>query len=148
MSRFSGMDTFDQPRALALVMCDRIIVDAETQKRSLIDIFDAVTIRQLGHGLPRLSIFISLAKGSEDANEIFVGLFSPSGVAVVKGGIKIDDWGTGQADFGIVLPGIIFAEEGDYDLRVFVAEHVLSQRRLVVRTAPPPPEEQVDSPTP
>ena len=47
MSRFAGMELTEHPRVTALVMCDRIIVEEGTQKKSLIDLFTAVRPLQL-----------------------------------------------------------------------------------------------------
>ena len=65
MSRFSGLQVSDHPRATALIICDRIIIDASTQKRSLIDIFDTVVVPSFPATLPKLCIYIDEARRGE-----------------------------------------------------------------------------------
>lgn len=94
-----------------------------------------------------MSIYVSMLRGTADTSHVGLGLFSPSGEAIIGSTMTVSDWGMGQADFPMELQGIKFDEAGVYDLRLFVADYVLAQRKLVVQTAPPPPPEQVDSPT-
>lgn len=149
MSRFSGIGASEHPRAMALLTCDRIIVEANTGKKSLIDIFDNLMFPQLPMGLLRMSVFISLVRGESDTRHFSLGLFAPSGQALVGSTMEIAEWGTaGQADFVLEFNGVPFTEEGVYDLRLFVAEHVLAQRPIAVQKRPEPPAEPADSPTP
>ena len=148
MSRFGGIGVSEHPTCIVLVMCDRIILDQQTQKRSLIDIFDTVYVKQLPGALYRMSIFVSLLRGTAEQSEVHLGLFSPSGVAVIAGTLNITDWGQGQMDSALSFEGVKLEEVGTYDLRVFVADSVLAQRRLVVQMPPEPPEAEAEFPTP
>jgi hypothetical protein len=151
MSRFDALNVSDNPRGIALVTCDRILIDQVTKNKSLIDIFDTLTFPQLPAGLFRLSIYAAVARGTSDTAHLCLGLFAPSGAAIMGSTMTIENWGAGQADFVYELNGVMFSEEGIYDLRLFDAdhlEHVVAQRRLVVQTAPPPPQEEAHSPTP
>src|SRR5207245_337330 len=98
MSRFSGFGLSEHPRAVALVTCDRIIVEAGTGKRSLIDIFDSLSVPQVPALLMRMHVYVSMYRGTQDTNEIYLGLFSPAGEIVVRSVLNIQDWGDGQVD--------------------------------------------------
>jgi hypothetical protein len=148
MSRFSGLELSEHPRATALVICDRIITEEGTKKRSLVDIFDSVIVAQLPAVLVRLGIYVAVSRGTRDVSEMYLGLFAPNGEAMLRSVLGVTDWGTGHAEFDLTLQGVPFTAEGVYDLRLFVADHVLAQRPLVVKIVPPPPAEQADSPTP
>lgn len=148
MSRFHDLEITEYPRVVSLVTCDRIITDAATGKRSLIDLCDGVAFPQLPARLLRLGIYMMILHGTEDVRRMSVGLFTPGGDAVLGGTIEIEDWRNGQAEIELVFPSVLFSEPGVYDLRVFVADRVLGRRPLVVQMLPPPPAEEAGSPTP
>ena len=147
MSRFS-MEVSEQPRVLALIICERIIVEAETGNVSLIGTFDVFSVESIPTIMPVLNAHISLVKGRDDSNQMFLGLFSPNGDAVIKSVLDVRDWGDGRAQFNLRLPNIPLPIEGPYVLRLFVADQVLSERTLVVQTAPRSPEALGDLPIP
>lgn len=149
MSRFNGLDVSEHPRAMALLVCQRVIVDEGTKQKSLIDIYDNVTVSSLPAAIPKIAIYACLSRGTRDMEQICLGLFSPNGETIVKSVLGVTDWGiAGQVDFVISLEMVPITSAGVYDLQLFVAEHVLASRRLVVQIVPQPPEEQADSPTP
>lgn len=147
MSRFSGMDLSENPTVLALVICDRIIIEEGTKRKAVIDIFDQLTVTKVPAMLMRLSIFVSLRRGNNDTEDMYLGLFSPSGEPIVQSVLRVTDWGNGYADFPIQLGQVPLTEAGAYDLQVFLlGPVVLAQRQLVVQIAPPPEGEAADSP--
>lgn len=147
MTRF-GMFESEHPRALVMVACERIIVEAGTGRRSLIGIFDALDVAAFPITIVGLNFHVEVARGVKDEIEMYFGFFAPSGEAIVQSTLTVSEWKDGYVNFDIMLPSIPIPSEGIYDLRLFVADHVLSQRQLLVRKSPQSSEGQGDSPTP
>jgi len=152
MNRFDSLESTDFPRATALIICERIIQDVNTNRKSVIDIFDMVIVPQLPVIVARMSIYAAIARGTKDISEFLLGLYTPLGEAIVRSLLNVSDWGNGHAEFALPVDGIPITSSGAYDLRLFFVyhgvDHVLSQRNFVVQIAPQAPEAQADSPTP
>jgi len=57
------MKTKAKPIGIALVICDQVITEAGTNKKSLIGVFNNVSARQFPCRHPKLCIFVSLTGG-------------------------------------------------------------------------------------
>jgi hypothetical protein len=148
MNRFGGYDAANS-YALVLVVCDQIINDATTGKRSLIGMFDVVNAQAFPAGLSQLCIYASIAKGESDEHRFYLGIIAPDGQFILQSQLDVADWGErGVCDFDLRLPGIAFPTAGDYLVRLFSDGRVLVERKFGVRIPPGPPPEQVDLPTP
>src|SRR2546428_3068834 len=115
MTRFDGSTVSSRPTASALIVCGRAIVDEATKNKSLIDIFDTINAPQLPAVFP-ICVYICLLRGSDDTDEVFLGLFAPSGNAIIKAGMKIESWPESHAELVMPFPPLKFEEEGAYDL--------------------------------
>jgi len=57
------MPSKPSPRALAMIICDTVITDKKTNKKSLIGIFDGIRTKTLPLAHPHLNVFVSLMDG-------------------------------------------------------------------------------------
>ena len=57
MNRFDNMESTEFPRATALIICERIIQDVNTNRKSVVDIFDMLIVPQLPVLVARMSIY-------------------------------------------------------------------------------------------
>jgi hypothetical protein len=53
----------EKPVALALIVCDEIINDAETQKKTLVGIFNKIGFQALPAVVPKLVVYVSVHGG-------------------------------------------------------------------------------------
>lgn len=148
MNRFGGIAEPGHTRALALILCEKGIIDAQTGQKSVVGTFSGLVIPQAPIIFPGLSIYTEIEKGDEDINEFYVGIFSPTGESVVQSTTKIQNWGNGLAELLIRVPPFPLPIAGDYAVQLFSAERVLLERKLAVQIAPPPQEEEAGSPIP
>lgn len=56
----------EKPLALALIICDQIIVEEKTGKKTLIGIFNQIKVRQLPAVHRRMVVFVSVTGGRGD----------------------------------------------------------------------------------
>ena len=78
------MSTTCKPMGVALMICDQVITEAGTNKKSLIGVFNSVAARQFPCRHPRLCIFVSITGGhgkaktnvrclNEDSGQVLFG---------------------------------------------------------------------------
>ena len=59
-------DSFETPMVLSLIVCDTVITDAQSGKKTLVGLFNSVGAARYPHVLPRFFIFASLTNGNGD----------------------------------------------------------------------------------
>ena len=146
MSRFGGSIESNKAFALALIICDRIIIEPDTREYSLIGTFDAVLTDSFPCNLHRLSIYAAIASNGENVEEIHLGVFDPSGTAIVQSTTRVIDWGGGVAEFAIPLSQLMLNSSGDYVVQIFVEDRVLLERKIAAKISPGPSQELPDQP--
>lgn len=134
------------PSGLAIVVCDQIIEDKLTHKKSLIGIFNNIHAGSFPCRHPQLSVFVSLTEGrgqynarlrilNEETNEV---------VTDVKGPIQFPDVHA-VVELVFNLVGLVFPSPGLYSIEFYCDEVLVLERRFhVSHTQPPkgpPPEE-------
>lgn len=129
------------PMVLSFLLCDRLIIDANTGQQSLIGIVTQVQALKFPVASPPLWFFAELASGHGqvpvrfeivDVNEarppvidVEVLMNFPDPRAIVHIGLR--------------LPPLIFPEPGDYRLRMLSRGEFLADRRIVIGAVAPPP---------
>ena len=53
----------EKPIGIALIICDRVIIDAKTNEKTLVGIFNQINAQRFPAVHPRLSIFVSVTGG-------------------------------------------------------------------------------------
>ncbi|HEV8606631.1 MAG TPA: hypothetical protein VGQ99_14750 [Tepidisphaeraceae bacterium] len=148
MSRLSDQG-LGESKGLALLLCDQIIVDRDSGKRSLIGIFEMMNPKQFPATASDFSIYASVAREGSTETRYYLELVAPDGELLVKAILDMDEWGpTDIFQFEMRVPGMALPTAGVYLARVFVQGRVLLERRLLVQKLPESPEEQADLPTP
>jgi hypothetical protein len=118
-----------KPIALAIVICDTVIDDRKTGKKSLIGIFDNIFSKNVPCTHPCLNVFIALTQGigkyktevhcikSDDNKEIFKG----------QGEINFSDRKQ-RIEFNFELRGLTFPEYGEYRFEVLCDNQLIIGR--------------------
>lgn len=134
------------PSGLAIVICDQIIEDKQTNKKSLIGIFNNINAASFPCRHPQVSVFVSLTEGrgecaarlriaNEETDEV---------VADVNGPIQFPDIHS-VVELVFNLVGLVFPSPGLYSIEFYCDDALVLERRFhVTHSQPPkgpPPEE-------
>jgi hypothetical protein len=131
--------TTGEVRALALVMCERTITEEFTAQRSIIGTYQAIRPLEYPVIMPQIGIYVCLARGQEDSEDVYLALVSPDGALVVRSVLRVSDWGeVGVAEFTVTFRNVPFHEPGLYVLRLFAEGRVLMEKEILLQTPPPP----------
>jgi len=134
------------PIGLAIVICDQIIEDKLTNKKSLIGIFNQIATQSFPCRHPQVSVFVALTDGRGQcaARLRIVHDESDRVVAEVNGNIQFPDAHTVvELNFGLV--GLVFPDPGVYAIEFYCDDALVLERRFhVIHVKPPqgpPPAE-------
>ena len=129
----------EEPMGLSLVVCDTVIEDRQTGKRSLIGLFDRLHAPSFPCMHPALSVLVTLTNvGGELPCEIACR-HSESGETAfaAKGKVNFQDPNR-VVEMVFSFNGVRFPKPGRYDLQVLVDEMLIMTRPLWVVPLPPP----------
>ncbi|MFP4472375.1 MAG: DUF6941 family protein [Candidatus Omnitrophota bacterium] len=127
-----------KPIPLGMLICDTVIQDAKTQKKSLIGIFSQIHARKAPVRHPHMSVFLVVTEGHGSCSCELRCLRADSDKPLmsVKGEIAFrDPHQTLELVFD--LNGIIFPDFGSYRLEFWVGDHLVIARKLMVSHRPP-----------
>ncbi len=130
------------PVGLAMVICDQIIEDKLTSKKSLIGIFNNIGSSVFPCRHPQLGVFVSITegKGSYEARLQITNENTTDVIANVKGQIKVPDISV-VAEINFSLVGIVFPKPGLYSIEFYCDDILVLERRFNVteiQKKPPP----------
>lgn len=124
--------------ALAMIVCDMVIDDRKTGKKSLIGMFNNITAAKVPSIHPRLNVFISLTEGNgEYAGKLrcsYVNENKP--VAEIGGPISFKN-PQQIIEFNFELRGLPLIKYGNYRFDFLCNDELLISRKFTVL---PPPE--------
>lgn len=146
MSRFRD-ESMAEPSGLALLLCDQIIIDRDTGKRSLIGLFEMINAKKFPATAADFCIYASIARNSSDEMRYLLELQAPDSELLLAAILEVDEWGPTEIfQFEMRVTGMELPSAGVYLARVSARGSVLLQRRLLVQKLPEFPQEH-DSPT-
>lgn len=124
------------PIGLAIIICDTVIADQKTGKKSLIGIFNRIWAQSFPAPHPELHIFISLTNGHGHYKCSLQCLNESNGQIISKAEGDIDFEDPRQvieADFN--LRGLVFPAPGQYSFEFLCNGNPLLHRRFTVDQA-------------
>lgn len=121
------------PIPLSMVLCDTIIEDRKTAKKSLIGLFSTVTTAQVPCVLGRFGVFISLTEGIDEYSCSLQCVFSDdnSVIGEIKGSIKFRNR-RDIVEIALDIGGINLLKFGDYRLDLYCDQSLLISRTFTV----------------
>jgi hypothetical protein len=127
------------PMSAMLLVCDQIITDAETGKKSLIGLFSNITASSLPFRRS-LSAFVILGNGQGQGEFEFVGTHEPSGQPL----FRIQDRLTFRTptevfELAFNLNDLTFEHPGPYSFEFRFEGELLLERRITVTLSPSRP---------
>jgi len=130
------------PTGLAIVICDQIIEDKLTNKKSLIGIFNNIASQNFPCRHPQLSVFVSLTEGRGSYNARLRIAHEETGrvTAELNGQIQFPDiHAVVEVNFNLL--GLEFQQPGLYSIEFYCDDALVLERRFHVtqlKQQPPP----------
>ena len=127
------------PLGVAIVICDQIIEDKLTGKKSLIGIFNQIAAQSFPCRHPQVCVFIAITdgRGQSAARLRIVHDESSHVVAEVNGSIQFPDAHT-VVELNFNLVGLVFPEPGVYAIEFYCDDALILERRFQVMHIKPP----------
>jgi len=130
----------------AILICDQIIHEFGTNKKSLIGIFEDIHITAFPHSYPRIAVYVNLT----DAHGKYIlelRLVNSADNSVIGSGktpeVQIDN-PLRTCEFALQIQNLVFRNPGVYEFQVFangdlVATKAFNVKRVRVGPPPQPP---------
>ncbi|MBF0486134.1 MAG: hypothetical protein HQL16_06445 [Candidatus Omnitrophica bacterium] len=134
------------PIPLGMSICDMIIEDKKTGKKSLIGMFSTVSTHQVPCVVSRFAVFISLTEGIGDYSCSLRCIRAKDNllIAETKGTVKFTDRAE-VVEIALEIAGLSIPEYGYYRLELYCDDSLLISRKFTVAPMPqipmPNPEE-------
>jgi len=123
-----------KPEVKAFLLCDYVLQEAGSNKKSLIGIFEQVHSPRFPFRHGRISVYANLADahGAYDLTLRLVRLRDGKILLEAKGlRIQVAD-PLSVAEIGMNLEGIVFEEEGKYEFALYANDHFLQSKPIRV----------------
>ena len=133
--------TSPTPSGLAIVVCDQIIEDKLTGKKSLIGIFNQIATNSFPCRHSRMGVFVSLTEGRGSCAARLRVAHEEKGdvVAEVKGQIQFPDIHT-VVELNFDMVGLLFPHPGLYSIEFYCDDALVLERRFNVTQVKQPPQ--------
>jgi len=121
------------PEVLAMIICDTVIEDVESGKKSLIGLFDHVHTSHLPSIVNELNVFLSLTDGHglRAAELRCVNTATEEELFRTEGEVEFPD-PLSVVDLHFRFQGCEFPEEGEYRFQFFCEGDLLRERKFHV----------------
>jgi len=130
-----GLDSI--PEVLAIIICNEVIEDKHTNNKTLVGLFNGITVRSLPAFHSRICVVASLT-GIIGEMPIGIRIMSPSDVvADVKGKTNSED-GEVVLDLVVEFRDLPLKEEGTHRVEVYAGNVALAGRNFTVVKMPQP----------
>lgn len=127
------------PIPLSMILCDTIIEDKKTNKKSLIGMFSTVTTLKVPCVLGRFSVFISLTEGIGEYQCALRCLYANdhSLIGETKGKVSFKDRRE-VVEVTLDVNGVSFPQYGDYRFDLYCEDVLLISRKITIVQPPKP----------
>ena len=120
------------PYLLAIVVCDNVIIDERSKKKTLVGLFDSINSRAFPANHPALSIFVRVidAEGLYSFRFDYVNVEDDTLInrAVIPD-VTIPDRLIAH-DLVMEVPGIGIPKPGEYEFRIFANERYIGRTKF------------------
>lgn len=126
------------PIPLSLILCDAIIEDKKTNKKSLIGMFSTVTTGKVPCVLGRFGVFISLTEGIGEYTCALRCIFAEDNTLIgeTKGKVCFKDRRE-VVEVTLDVNGVTFPQYGDYRFDLYCEDSLVISRKITIVQPPP-----------
>jgi hypothetical protein len=121
------------PEVLAMILCDQVITDVETNKKSLIGLFDQVETLSLPCVVHELHIYLSLTDGHGTLPVELACVTLDEEEPLFRGETELEFTDPLQmVELHFVFPNARFPHAGEYRFQLSTRGRILRERKFVV----------------
>jgi hypothetical protein len=126
-----------RPSVKAILICDDIIHEAGTNKKSLIGIFEDIHVSQFPCRYPRIAVYVNLTD-ARGAYRLDLRLVSTvTGQIIGKGAtpeVRIDS-PLRTCEFALKIQNLVFPEAGQHEFQISANDELLATKAFNVKQA-------------
>lgn len=123
----------ETPSALALILCDTIITDAATGKKTLVGIFNSIKVARFPHVIPQFFVFASLTNATGEV-PVAIRLTAASGEEIFNLNGKLPFKTPLDApEMVFHIQNLPIRAEGVYDLELIANSVSIASRTLTIK---------------
>ena len=116
-----------------MILCDQVITDVETNKKSLIGLFDHVEATTMPCTLPQLNVYLSLTDGHGPLTMAIACVGAIEGEELFRGQTDVEFADPLQVvELHFVFPHAYFPRPGEYRFQALANGHLLRERKFFV----------------
>jgi hypothetical protein len=121
------------PEVLAMILCDQIITDVDTNKKSLIGLFDQVETATLPCLVHELHVYLSLTDGHGSLPLLLTCVAEDDGEELFRGTAAVEFQSPLRVvELQFVFPNARFPRAGEYRFQLAAAGQILRERKFLV----------------
>jgi hypothetical protein len=121
------------PKSLAIIICDTVIDDRETHKKTLVGIFNNISASKVPVRHPELRVFVSLIEGNGPYKARLECRHRESGAKVFEVTMDIKFENPNQVvEINIGIQGVVFNQYGIHDFDFYCDDQIIISRRFTV----------------
>jgi len=123
----------EKPIGIALIICDRVITDAQTKEKTLVGTFNRISARAFPCVHPRMSIFVAVTNGRGPTNAHVRCVNETTGDVVFEanGPITFKD-PNHVVEMNFQLGNVVFPKPGLHGVEFLCDGEIILQRRFQV----------------
>jgi hypothetical protein len=120
------------PVPIAFLVCDQVITDEATKKKTLVGVFDHIMVKQFParHGPVALYARMFDSEGVHDCNVDYVRVETQEILGNATGQIQVKSRNR-SFEFSLNLPAIDLPQPGEYEFRLYIDNRLMQKSRLM-----------------
>jgi len=121
------------PVPMAFLICDQVITDEATKKKTLVGVFDHIMVKQFParHGPVALYARLFDSEGTHECGVDYIRTDTQEVLGNAKGQINVRSRNK-SFEFSLNLPAIEIPEPGEYEFRLYLDNRMMHRARLTV----------------
>jgi hypothetical protein len=128
-----GPEVPQSPEVLAMILCDQIITDVETNKKSLIGLFDQVETATLPCMVHELHVYLSLTDGHGTLPVTLSCIEMEEGEELFHGDAEVEFTDPLQVvELQFIFPNARFPRAGEYRFQLSALGQILRERKFQI----------------
>ncbi|MGQ0612369.1 MAG: DUF6941 family protein [Planctomycetaceae bacterium] len=133
-----------RPSVKAVLICDQIIQEAMTNKKSLIGIFEDVHVTQFPCRYPRIAVYANLtdARGSYSIEVRLIGAQDGAEVGRARTPPVTIESPLQTCEFALQIQNLVFQKPGLYEFQIHANDELLATKSFHVKLAKQRPPDQ------